>query len=284
LAPSSALQGGPAFTLTVTGSDFVPASTVRWNGSSRTTTFVSATQLTASISAADLAATGTPQVTVVTPAPGGGTSSPLAVVVFTNPPPSDVTPPAVSITAPTRGIVSGNVSITASATDNVGVTVTKYYVDGALIGTFAPPLYALVWDAALVPDGTHTLIVQATDAAGNTGTSAPVTVTVARPNPVPTLSTLAPSSAKQGGRTFTLKVTGSGFVPASTVRWNGSSRTTTFVSATRLTATIPAADIAAASTVSVTVFTPAPSGGTSSALPFVVHPPRSDDGSKGNHR
>ena len=188
--------------------------------------------------------------------------------------PSDVTPPTVSITAPTGGTVLGNVTIMASATDNVGVTLIKYYVDGALIGIFAPPVYSLVWNTALVPNGTHTLTVKATDAAGNTGTSAAVTVTVANSSPVPVLSALAPSSALQGGPAFTLTVTGSGFVSASTVRWNGSSRTTTFASATQLTASVSASDLVAAGTAQVTVFTPAPGdiagGSTSNALPFAI--------------
>ncbi|HLB36090.1 MAG TPA: Ig-like domain-containing protein [Gemmatimonadales bacterium] len=187
--------------------------------------------------------------------------------------PGDVTPPTVSITAPTGGTVSGNVTVRASATDNVGVTLIKYYVDGALIGVFAPPVYSLVWNTALVPNGTHTLTVKATDAAGNTGTSAAVTVTVANPSPVPVLSTLAPSSALQGGPVFTLTVTGSGFVSASTVRWNGSSRTTTFVSTTQLRAAIPASDLVTAGTAQVTVFNPVAGGAAgniSNALPFAI--------------
>jgi hypothetical protein len=55
---------------------------VRWNGADRTTTFVSATQLTVTISAADIATAGTAQVTVFTPAPGGGTSSPLSFSII----------------------------------------------------------------------------------------------------------------------------------------------------------------------------------------------------------
>ena len=59
LNPSSAIAGGPAFTLTVSGSNFVSNSTVRWNGANRTTTFVSSSQLTAAIPAADIATQGT---------------------------------------------------------------------------------------------------------------------------------------------------------------------------------------------------------------------------------
>ena len=80
LIPNFALLGGEAFTLTVNGSDFAANSTVLLNGSSRATTFVSATQLQAAITAEDLAALGTAQITVLTP--GGGTTSalPLSIV------------------------------------------------------------------------------------------------------------------------------------------------------------------------------------------------------------
>jgi uncharacterized repeat protein (TIGR01451 family) len=75
LNPSSSFPGGAAFTLTVNGTNFLQGSQVQWNGLDRATTFVSSTQLTAEIPAADITATGTIPVTVVNPAPGGGTSS-----------------------------------------------------------------------------------------------------------------------------------------------------------------------------------------------------------------
>jgi Tol biopolymer transport system component len=68
-------MGGLAFALTVHGSNFVPSSTVNWNGNSRTTTFLSSTQLQAHIMAADLGTPGKAVITVVNPAPGGGTSN-----------------------------------------------------------------------------------------------------------------------------------------------------------------------------------------------------------------
>src|SRR5690606_11356783 len=76
LTPTSATAGGPGFTLTVNGSNFIAGSVVRWNGANRATTFVSATQLQAAIPASDIATAGTATVTVVNPAPGGGTSNP----------------------------------------------------------------------------------------------------------------------------------------------------------------------------------------------------------------
>jgi hypothetical protein len=86
LNPAAATAGGSAFTLTVTGTGFVSASTVTWNGADRATTFVSATQLTASIPAADIAAAGTAQIAVRNPAPGGGLSAAVAFT-FSAPPP-----------------------------------------------------------------------------------------------------------------------------------------------------------------------------------------------------
>ena len=86
--------------------------------------------------------------------------------------------------------------------------------------------------------------------------------------PTPTLSALSPSSAPAGGPAFTLTVTGANFVSGATVRWNGGNRTTTFVSASQLTAAIPAADIAGAGTAQVTVVNPDRS--LSNALPFTT--------------
>ncbi|MDW8206356.1 MAG: M12 family metallo-peptidase, partial [Chloroherpetonaceae bacterium] len=93
-------------------------------------------------------------------------------------------------------------------------------------------------------------------------------------NPTPVIASITPSRRTQGGAAFTLSVLGSGFVPSSVVRWNGSDRPTTFVSSTRLTANIPASDLATPGTYNITVFNPAPGGGTSVARPFTVNPNR----------
>lgn len=74
IAPATAVPGAGAFTLTATGSNFVASSVVNWNGSPRATTFISATQLTAQITATDIMSGGSASVAVVTPAPGGGSS------------------------------------------------------------------------------------------------------------------------------------------------------------------------------------------------------------------
>jgi Abnormal spindle-like microcephaly-assoc'd, ASPM-SPD-2-Hydin/Beta-propeller repeat len=91
-------------------------------------------------------------------------------------------------------------------------------------------------------------------------------------NPVPVLSALGSSTVTVGGAPFVLKVQGSSFVPSSVVQWNGSGRTTTFVSATQLTANIPASDIAQLGAELITVLNPTPGGGTSFALTLTVVP------------
>ena len=75
LVPGQKTPGAAAFTLTVNGTGFVSGAVVNWNGNARTTTFVSSTQLTASITATDVATAGTIAVTVSNPAPGGGRSN-----------------------------------------------------------------------------------------------------------------------------------------------------------------------------------------------------------------
>jgi cysteine-rich repeat protein len=94
--------------------------------------------------------------------------------------PPDTTPPAVSLTAPGAGsTVSGSISVSASATDNVGVAGVQFKLDGANLGSedvSAP--YSVSWNTASAANGSHTLTAVARDAAGNIAVSAPVNVTV----------------------------------------------------------------------------------------------------------
>jgi hypothetical protein len=91
----------------------------------------------------------------------------------------DTTPPTTAITAPAAGsTVSGTVNVTASASDNVGVTRVEFYLDGALQSTDTTSPYAWSWNTTTASNGSHTLQSRAYDAAGNVGTSANVGVTV----------------------------------------------------------------------------------------------------------
>jgi len=89
-------------------------------------------------------------------------------------------------------------------------------------------------------------------------------------NPFPTITGLGPGSAVAGDSGLTLTVSGTGFISGSVVRWNGADRPTTFVSGTQLTASVSAADLATAGTAAVTVFNPAPGGGSSASRAFYV--------------
>lgn len=75
LTPSSATAGAPDLEVTVKGSNFVTSSAVEWNAVPLATAFLSSSQLVALIPAADLAGSGSANITVTNPAPGGGTSS-----------------------------------------------------------------------------------------------------------------------------------------------------------------------------------------------------------------
>ena len=81
LSPTSVVEGGSDFILTLTGSDFVPTSIVRWNGEDRPTFTLNSAQLTAAIPASDIATAGSASVTVSNSAPRGGVSVPLMLPV-----------------------------------------------------------------------------------------------------------------------------------------------------------------------------------------------------------
>ena len=99
---------------------------------------------------------------------------------------------------------------------------------------------------------TQSVTLTVTDADGQTSTCvASVNITV----PVATITSISPNTAVGGGTAFTLTVNGTNFVNGqSVIRWNGTNRTTTYVSATQLTASISAADISSTGTANVTVF------------------------------
>jgi hypothetical protein len=89
----------------------------------------------------------------------------------------DGTPPTVSVAA-LPATVSRTVTLTATATDNVGVTSVQFLVDGNPVGTVSSEPYTLTWNTGNVADGAHTITAVARDALNNAGTSAAVAVTV----------------------------------------------------------------------------------------------------------
>ena len=190
------------------------------------------------------------------------------------------TPPVVAITSPAA---NGNVGLTlpltvkVNATDPVSIASVSVSFDVAGNGTNdlivakgTAPSYTASFPAVSGSAGTRVLTASAMDTSGNTATTS-INVNVETPNPVPSLKSLSPASTTHGGKAFTLTVNGSNFVSGSDVEWNGKVVATTFVNSGEVTAKIPASDIAAAGTASVTVKNPAPGGGTSNALTFTIN-------------
>ncbi|MGE3539867.1 MAG: S8 family serine peptidase [Candidatus Tectimicrobiota bacterium] len=89
----------------------------------------------------------------------------------------DTTPPTTSITAPAANSkISGTVTISVHAADNVGVTKVELYIDGKLYGTDTSAPYAFSWNTKRVTAGSHQLQSRAYDARGNVGSSALISV------------------------------------------------------------------------------------------------------------
>ncbi|HMF95665.1 MAG TPA: Ig-like domain-containing protein [Vicinamibacterales bacterium] len=106
----------------------------------------------------------------------------------------DMTPPTVAVTAPSDGAsVSGTVSVTASASDNVSVAGVQFKLDNVNVGaeqTTSP--YSIAWNTVGVANGPHNLTAVARDSSNNTATSAVVTVTVTNDTAPPAVSITAP--------------------------------------------------------------------------------------------
>lgn len=130
------------------------------------------TSATTSFQNTGLSGSTTYSYTVSANDPAGNNSAQSAPAVVTTPV-VDNTPPGVSMSAPLPGTtVSGSVAVSATATDNVGVTGVQFLLDGANLGaedTTAP--YSVQWDTTATPNGTHVLTARARDASGNTNTT-----------------------------------------------------------------------------------------------------------------
>jgi hypothetical protein len=124
------------------------------------------------------AANGGHTLTAIARDGAGNTTTSAAVGVTVS---NDLTAPTVAMTAPADGSTATGTAVTVSATaaDNVGVAGVQFLLDGAALGTevtTAP--YSMSWNSTTATNGAHTLSARARDAAGNTTTSATVSVTV----------------------------------------------------------------------------------------------------------
>ena len=264
ISPSNVMAGNAAITVDVTGSNFISSSVCKWSGYNRTTTFVSSTKLQVALPETDFATAGTWQMTVVNPAPGGGTSNAVTFAV------NNPTPVLSSLSSTSTLVGSSAFSLTVAGSSFVSGSVVQWN-GSSRTTTFvsATQLTAAITANDLATAGTAQ--VQVMNPAPGGGTSNALTFSIN--NPVPQLATLLPANVTAGSAAFTLTVNGTLFAVGAVVQWNGTDLTTTAVSATQLQATISTAAITAAGTASVTVFNPGPGGGTSNALTFTINPP-----------
>ena len=221
LNPSSATAGGPAFTLTVNGSGFISSSVVNFNGSARTTTFVSATQIKASILASDIATSGTGNVTVTNPSPGGGTTPNFAFTISSA---SNPVPTLASI-SPTSGPLGQTVALTLTGTNFIASSIVNFGSNqntGGVVSNGGDTLTITIPAAQLSTAGPVSVTV--TNPTPGGGTTGAQTFTVNNNNPAPTITTISPTSAAVNGAGFTLTVNGNNFVNGSVVNFNGTAK------------------------------------------------------------
>lgn len=110
---------------------------------------------------------------------GAGQPAPPPTDPNPNPPSGDQQPPKVTIASPAEGAtVSGAVTVTSEATDNVGVSKVLLFADSQYVGMTTAAPYRVTWDTTHLTPGAYTLVANAYDAAGNVGISPAVHVTV----------------------------------------------------------------------------------------------------------
>ncbi len=173
VSPAAVVAGGPALTLMVTGANFVPASIVQFNGSARTATYLGSTQLSVSITAADIASAGWDQITVSNPS-GGGISNAVALAVTSGGiSPTigtalnfvPVTPCRLVDTRGATGAFGGpsiaggtsrNFTIPQNTTCNIPSTAAAYSLNVAVVPSGALG-YVTLWPAGQTQPGVATL-------------------------------------------------------------------------------------------------------------------------------
>jgi hypothetical protein len=276
ISPFMANAGAASITnFAVTGSGFTSNSVVKFalNGTttSLTTSCPTATSCTATIPAAQLLSGGAASVTVTNTSPAGTTNAVPFTILNPIPVINTISPTTVaSGTTNFSLIVNGGSIICGGA--NATVVLFNGAARSNITACSPTSLTVTLPNSDLTTAGTFPIDLFTPQPGGGPDTNlTPPTLTITQANnPVPTITTLSPTSKTAGGPAFTLTVNGTNFVNASTVNFAGAARTTTFVSSTQLTAAILASDIATAGTPAVTVTNPAPGGGTSNSVNFSV--------------
>ncbi|MDE2439314.1 MAG: hypothetical protein KGN01_08045, partial [Patescibacteria group bacterium] len=261
ISPPSKNAGDSTFTLTLIGTNFNASSTAYFEGNALPTTYVTGTQLTATVSASFLELAGTFNVTVLNPTPGGGQSNAQEFIV------NNPVPVFTTVLPDSATVGDGNTTITLTGTNFVSGSIVR--LDGTDLGTAyvnSTQLTATVASSSLLAAGTKSISVFNPTPGGGTSGLRMFTIN----NPTPTISSISPSTIEAGSLSFTLDVDGTGYATSSIVKIDGDTLTTTYVNTHHLEAAIPSSYIAVSGTHVITVFTSTPGGGTSNSSTLQV--------------
>src|ERR1700722_3275440 len=260
LQPAMVLAGAGATDVLITGTGFVPTSGVTVNGGARTVVYTSATEISVSLSAADLASAGTLNLVATNAAPGGG-SSPAVTFSVDNAMPviASIAPASVMEAAPAFTLdVKGSGFTIGSVVHWNSTPLTTTLVSQSEINAAVP--------ATLVTANGSIQVVVTTPAPGG-GQSSTATFSILSPKPV--LNSISPATVPYN-QPAAVTLLGSGFDANSAVQWQGSAKPTTFVSTSQLSVNLTAADLSTIGSGQLTVLNRAPGGGTSAALALNV--------------
>jgi 6-phosphogluconolactonase (cycloisomerase 2 family) len=181
--------------------------------------------------------------------------------------PSGTTPtiPTITSLSPTSTTAGGAAfTLTVFGSNFVSSSVVRWNgSDRPTTFISSSQLTAQISASDIVATGTATVTDFNPGPSGGTSNTSNFATNTPPINPTPTINSLDPTCAPVGGQAFSLSVFGSSFVASSVVRWNGSDRPTAVVHSGEIHAQISASDIAATGTAAVTVFNPAPGGGSS---------------------
>lgn len=262
VSPDSLPFGSAPTVVTVSGQNFVQLSVIQVDGVSRATTFIDHTTLETTLTAEELAVPRFLNLSVHN-LPSGETSRQVPLKVFANRPfIQQVLPGWVTIGLPSLMVSVGGLGFRPD------VVVSWDGVDRPTVIVDDGRLAFVLNGEDLAVAGQHTVRVR--QQAAPFDSSPPRQFTVQ--NPRPTIAATTPRFSSAGHADFTLAVDGTGYVPGAVVRWNGMARPTTFVSATRLTAAIPADDVVTAGSATLQVRNPDPADTASPPRSFSIHP------------
>jgi len=219
LAPNGFVAGTSPGALSVAGSGFITGTVIQVNGSSRTTTYLSGTQVSVALTAADIASAGNLALTAVNPPPGGGTSA-AATLPILNPAPGTI-------------VVFPNAFVTGGATVSVDVQGTNFVAGSIARVNGSPRATSVAYPTVLSFQLTAAdqaspgqLTVEVFNPAPGGGTSAPVRITITSATPI--LSIVNPAQLTVGSSDSQIQIRGAGLAWGETVQWNGADLKTGF--------------------------------------------------------